>query len=320
MTRPLPKRPLLPGAFAASLTFFHPESEELDLEVLEKHIRRLAEAGITGIIALGSNGEAAHLSSAERNQVVSTIRRSLNEAGYTNAPVVVGASGQSVIETIRLCREAAAAGGDYALVLSPCYFKSAMTEEAIFQFYKAVAAASPVPVLIYSFPGVVAGIDLSSDLIIRISKECENVVGTKFTCGDTGKLARVARALDATRPGHAGSGYWCAGGLADFILQGLIVGASGVIAGGANITPKTCVQVFNLFSQGQLAETREVQGLLAEADWVHTKLGIGATKATVEAVYGYGGLPRQPLAGVSRETLDAIMAGMAPLLAPEKRL
>lgn len=320
MIPPQCPRPLLPGAYAASLTFFKPESEEVDLETLEKHIQRLGEAGISGIIALGSNGEAAHLSSIERNQVVSSIRRTLDNAGHANAPVVVGTSAQSVVETVRLCREAATAGGDYALVLSPCYFKAAMSEEAIFQFYRTVAAASPLPVIIYSFPGVVAGIDLSSDLIIRISKECGNVVGTKFTCGDTGKLARVARALDATRPGHTGSGYWCAGGLADFILQGLVVGGSGVIAGGANITPKTCVEVFKLFSQQRLEEASQVQGLLAEADWVHTKLGIGATKAALHATHGYGGLPRQPLVGISRETLDAMMADMAALLAHEVTL
>ncbi len=129
LTRP-PR--LLTGAYAATLTFFQSESEDLDLDTLRKHVTRLAQAGLSGIVALGSNGEAAHLSTLERNQVVSTVRNTLTTAGFSRLPVIVGASGQSVVETIRLCHDAATVGGDYVLVLPPCYFKAAMTDEAIF--------------------------------------------------------------------------------------------------------------------------------------------------------------------------------------------
>lgn len=309
------------GAYAATLTFFKLGTEELDLDTLGTHIKRLSKAGISGIIALGSNGEAPHLNNSERNDVVRTVRQTLDSEGYEHLPVVAGASSQSVSETIRLCHEAKAAGGNYVLVLPPSYFKAAMTDDAIFNFYKAVATASPLPVILYSFPSVVAGIDMSSDLLIRISRSCKNVVGTKFTCGDTGKLARVARAMDAIRPGeHEGSGYWAIAGLADFTLQGLVVGSSGVIAGGANVTPKACIHVVRLFKEGKLEEASKVQLLLSEGDWVHTGAGLGATKSVLEHYFGYGGIPRSPLRGVEQNMETALIEGMDPLLKLENSL
>ena len=161
---------------------------------------------------------------------------------------------------------------------------------------------------------------MTSDLLIRISKACPNVVGTKFTCGDTGKLARVARAMDTIRPVHAGSGYWAVAGLADFTLQGLVVGSSGVIAGGANITPKATINVFKLFSEDRVNDASQVQGLLAAGDWVHTAGRISATKAALQESFGYGGVPRLPLTGISKDALTAITSAMEELIQLEKSL
>ncbi|KAK4500919.1 hypothetical protein PRZ48_009111 [Zasmidium cellare] len=319
MAQATPSPPLSCGVYVASLTFFKPGNEQLDLDILEKHIARLARRGAAGIVALSSNGEAAHLSSLERHQVVSTIRKALDKHAHPGMPLIVGASAPSVAGTIRLCQEATDAGGDYVLVLPPSYYKTAMSDEAIFQFYKAVSAASPLPLIIYNYPDVAASINMDSDLIIRTSQQCSNVVGCKFTCGDTGKLLRVARAMNAKRPGHDGSGYWCAGGLADFLLQALVVGASGAIAGGANITPKTCVEVFRLFCEGRLEEASYAQGILAQGDWIHTRAGIGATKAVLQAAFGYGGLPRLPLTGVSEATRANMMAVFDPAEKPIQR-
>jgi L-threo-3-deoxy-hexylosonate aldolase len=208
--------PLVPGVYAATLTFFD-DNEDIDVPTLQKHITRLAAAGLAGIIALGSNGEAAHLSDSERQTVIRTVRSTLDEAGHTNKPVIVGASAHSTRHTIELCKQAKEAGGSHVLVLPPSYYVGAMTENAIYDFYVKVADASPLPVILYSFPAVSGGINMSSDLLIRVSQHA-NVVGTKFTCGDTGKLARVARAMGASTPSKA-EGYWAVGGLADITLQ-----------------------------------------------------------------------------------------------------
>lgn len=311
---------LRPGIYAATLTFFEVEDESLDLKTLRKHVLRLANSGLSGIITLGSNGEAPPLSVEERKLVTKTTREALDSFGFGDLPVVVGASGQSVRETIQLCHDAAEAGGSHVLVLPPSYFKAAMTDDAIYNFYMRVAKASPLPVVLYSFPAVVAGIEMSSDLLIRISKGHSNVVGTKFTCGDTGKLARVARAMNAAKPGQKTPGYWAVGGLADFALQALVAGGSGVIAGGGNVTPKTCVEVYKLFLGGKLSEAMEAQAVLSEGDWIHTKGGIGATKSILQTVFGYGGSPRLPLTPSSDGAASRLGKEMESLISFEAAL
>ncbi|OQV05085.1 hypothetical protein CLAIMM_09878 [Cladophialophora immunda] len=305
---------LQPGVYVATLTFFDPQSHGLDTPTLKKHIARLAAAGVTGIIALGSNGEAPHLSVEERKQVIRATKEALTAAGQKDAPVVVGASGQSVRETVALCKDAAEAGGSHVLILPPSYFKAAMTEDVIYNFYMAVAAESPLPIVLYSFPAVTAGIEMSSDLLIRISQGHPHIVGTKFTCADTGKLARVARAMSAMTATQPHKTYWAVAGLADFILQALVVGGSGVIAGGGNILPKTCCKVYNLFNEGRLDEAMKLQALLAEGDWPHTAAGIGATKNVLERFFGYGGLPRPPLEGPSTAASESLSTRMQEII------
>lgn len=305
-------RKLTPGVYVATLTFFDEKTEELDLTTLHKHILRLAEAKIDGIVTMGSNGEAPHLSREERIIITKEVRSTLDGAGFSSLPIISGASDASVRGTVNLCRDAAAAGADAVLVLPPSYFVGAMSRRSIVQFYHDVAAESPVPLLVYSFPAVSGGIAMDSDLIIEISTH-PNVVGTKFTCGDTGKLARVAAAKSPNKPDSINeSGYLVFGGLADFGLQALVAGASGFIAGGANILPKTCKQLYDAFKHGKFNEAMKLQAELSEADWYHTNGGIAGTKCVLEKYMGYGGYPRRPLSGLAPEesaSLDRKMKG-----------
>lgn len=83
------------------------------------------------------------------------------------------------------------AGADYALVLVPSYFHFAMTQDAIVAFFQEVAGASPLPLVIYNFPGVVAGLDVNSEMLETLGKH-PNIVAVKLTCGGIAKVARVA--------------------------------------------------------------------------------------------------------------------------------
>jgi len=311
--------PLRPGIYAPTMTFFDPETEDLDIPTIKAHAVRLAKAGLAGLIPMGSNGEAVHLTHSEKSAVTKATREALDEAGFQDVSVMVGCSAQSVRETVELCKEAADAGGDSALLISASYYRSAMTEEAIYQYYTKVADASPLPIVLYNYPGAVAGIDMDSDFILKLSKH-PNIVGTKFTCGNTGKMARVAAAKQAATALSAGSGYMAFAGMADFLLQGLLVGGSGVIAGGANVAPKVCVKVFNLFAEGKIAEAQKVQALLATGDWVMTKTAIPGTKSALQTYYGYGGYPRQPLQRLSEEKVKEVADGIKPLMDLEMSL
>ncbi|KAF8448252.1 hypothetical protein BDZ91DRAFT_752311 [Kalaharituber pfeilii] len=314
-----PRVPLLPGIYAPTMTFFDPETEDLDLPTIRAHSVRLARAGLVGLVTCGSNGEAVHLSREEKALVTSATREALDEAGFHHVSVMVGCSAQSVRETIQLCRDAHAAGGDYALLIPPSYYRYAMDETAITQYFLRVADASPIALVLYNYPGAVAGIDMDSDLIIKLSQH-HNIVGTKFTCANTGKLARVALAMDSHTPHKKGSGYMAFSGIADFIVQGLIVGGCGAIAGGANVAPKACVKVYNLFVEGKIEEAFEAQRRLAAGDWVLTKSAIPGTKSAIQSYFGYGGYPRQPLQRLSEDGVERVRQGVKDLIEWEASL
>lgn len=316
------RTPLRPGVYAPTMTFFDPNTEDLDVASIRRHAVRLAKAGLVGLVTMGSNGEAVHLNRQERMAIIRETRSALDEAGFTHVPVIAGASEQSIRGTIELSKEVAAAGAEYALVVPPCYYRYAVgNDDTLYEFFTSVADGSPVPLILYNYPGAVAGIDMDSDLIIRISRH-PNIVGTKFTCANTGKLTRVARALGAITPPSplapaqkpaptvpkpdAKHPYVAFGGIADFSLQTLVSGGSAILAGGANVIPRLCVRIFTLWSEGRLAEAMELQQQLSAADWVLTKAAIPGTKSAIQSYYGYGGFPRRPLARLSEAQAQAV--------------
>ncbi|GAM39239.1 hypothetical protein TCE0_034f10618 [Talaromyces pinophilus] len=328
------RTPLRPGVYCPTVTFFHPDTEELDIPAIRKHAVRLAKAGLVGLVTMGSNGEAVHLTREERKTVTRETRSALDEAGYKNVTIIAGASEQSVRGTVELAKECAEAGAEYVLIVPPSYYRYAVgNDESIYEFFTAVADQSPVPVILYNYPGAVAGIDMDSDLIIRISQH-PNIVGTKFTCANTGKLTRVARALDAITPKSpfptkpvgpitkiaANHPYVAFGGIADFTLQTLISGGSAIIVGGANVIPRTCVQVFNLWSEGKIAEAYELQKILSVGDWILTKAAIPGTKQAIQLFYGYGGYPRRPLGRLNEASIKSLESKLQEVMEVENGL
>ncbi|KAG7072841.1 dihydrodipicolinate synthetase family protein [Colletotrichum scovillei] len=273
-TRELPR-----GIYAASMSFFDKTTETIDIQTQRQHTIRLSEAGISGFVVMGSNGEAPHLSIEERNTIIRETRQALDSIGSQQTPIIAGCSEHSVRGTVHLCKEASRAGSDYALVLPPSYFSNSMSPDIIESFFIDVADQSPIPIILYSFPAVSAGLEMDSGLLSRVSHH-PNVAGTKLTCGDTGKLSRVSTAMKVRQS------YALFGGLADFILPALVSGATGVIAGGANVTPRTCVRVFDLWQAGRVEEAREMQAILANGDWEHTARGISGTKAALTDLFG----------------------------------
>jgi len=293
-------RALRPGIYVPTVAFFDPVTEDVDIATVAKHAVRLARAGVAGITTQGSNGEAVHLSHAERNLITQTTRKALDEAGFSHLPIIVGCGSQSTRETIELCQEAQAHGGDAVLVLPPSYFKASYTQQSFIDFFEDVASGSPIPVLIYNYPGAVAGIDLDSDTIIHLAKH-PNIMGCKLTCGNTGKLNRIAAATRAATAADAASGFMCLGGSADFTLPTLISGGSGIITGLGNVTPKACVKVFDLWAAGKIAEAQGAQAVVARGDWAAISGGIVGTKSGLETYFGYGGYARRPLPKPSKQ-------------------
>jgi 4-hydroxy-2-oxoglutarate aldolase len=254
--------------------------------------------------------------------VADTIR--LEAAEYDHGhriPLIAGCSAASVAETVELCSEAYAAGASHALVLPPGYYRSLLNSDAIVQFYADVSEGSPIPIMIYNFPAAANGVDLDSDVLVRIASACRRVVGVKLTCGNTGKLARVVAQTSKFR-----DDFFVGGGSADFILQGLVVGAHGTISGMANLAPRACVRIGELWESGRLEQARELQGRVAGADWLAIRYGFPGVKAAMPMFWGEGErsatVMRRPFESFARDSKEVaeIRAGMAEVIELEEAL
>ncbi|TDZ19819.1 putative 4-hydroxy-2-oxoglutarate aldolase [Colletotrichum orbiculare MAFF 240422] len=322
-TGPSPSRPALtPGLYVPTVAFFRPD-DSVDTETTASHAVRLAKSGVAGIVTHGSNGEAVHLDHDERKLINQTTRAALTSAGFARLPLVVGCGAQSTRETVRLCREAAASGGEYALVLPPAYYGGLLSAEHVVRHFRDVADASPVPLLVYNYPGACSGLDLSSDTVVALAAH-PNIVGVKLTCGNTGKLARIAAATASRKVGGGGgdSGvpFRTFGGSVDFTLQTLVVGGHGVIGGTGNIAPLACARLMRLWEEGKLAEARELQAVVARGDWAAIQGGFVSVKAALQEYFGYGGQPRKPCALLEGEALAKQVDGFSELVEVERSL
>ncbi|KAJ6607375.1 hypothetical protein B0H10DRAFT_2072062 [Mycena sp. CBHHK59/15] len=304
-----------PGYYVPAVLFFN-ENEELDIPAIQSHVLRLAQGGVTGILVQGSNGEAQHLSHEERKQAIKLTRQTLDDNGFQNVIVIAGTGAQSTRETKKLCVDAKEAGASHVLVLTPSTWPPQMSVENIIRFHREVADASPLPYMIYNFPVVTAGIDLDSDTIATLAQH-PNIVGAKLSCGQIGKLQRLASTFPASE-------FTVFAGRSDFFFTSLLCGGAGLIGATVNVLPKVHGKLLKLHQKGSFKEAMELQAKLGHADWAMQKLGgISGVKAVVSKNFGYG-VPhvRGPLKPLAIETLtgNKYANTLAELIAMEKSL
>ena len=182
------------GIFVPVPTFFK-ENEDLDLEAFDKHIAYLAHSGIAGVVVLGSMGEAVNLSEEERSLVLQQASKSIKKHN-PELKLIAGTSAQSARTTILYTKQAKEAGAEFTLILPPSFYKGSITHEGLVDFYTTVADQSPLPVVIYNYPGVCQGLDLSVQLLVELSHH-PNIIGIKGTDGNVGKMANL---VNKTRP------------------------------------------------------------------------------------------------------------------------
>lgn len=313
------------GVYVPILAFFTPD-DDIDVPATQRHVARLLAAGIAGIVVHGSNGEAAHLSRRERRTAIEAVVDAARHAAdppNERFPIIAGCGAESVRETVELCSEAQQAGATHALILPPGYYAGLMGVDELVGFFHQVADRSPIPILIYNYPGAAHGVDLNSDTLLRIAAH-PRVVGVKLTCGNTGKLARVVADVPKVRGGR--DDFFVAGGSADFLLQSLAVGAHGTIAGFANLAPRATVRIMELFEQGRLKEVRALQHEVARADWLAIRYGFVGVKSAMPMFHGEAERtacePRRPLKRLPQggNAEKDIYEGMAGVMAIEKEL
>ena len=274
-------------------------NQELALDLLAENVRLLAPAGLTGFVALGSNGELPALTEVEKLRVLETV--------VANAPagaqVIAGVGYESTRQALDFIAQAAARGAQAALVLPPSYYTSALTPAVLRDYYVTLADHAGLPILIYNMPAN-TGINLGPDVAVPLAAH-PRIIGMKDSSGNIVQITEIIRQTrDADFAVLAGS--------ASFLFTSLCVGATGGVAALANVAPRECVRLFDLYQQGALDEARALQyRLMAPNAAVTTRFGVAGLKAAMTLCGYHGGEPRHPLAPLSpaqHETVHAILA------------
>ena len=257
---------------------------DLDTAALQRLIGAL-EPHVDGFLVLGSNGEAAFLTETERRQVFEAAR----EAIPAHKPMLVGTGGEATRLVTARNREAKEVGADAALILPPHYYLSSMTEGALERHYERLADESPVPLMLYNFPGVTT-LALSPALTARLAQH-ENIVGLKDSSGNVAALTETMRLVPPE--------FEVLTGNAPTFLAALALGARGGILAVANVAAGGYRRLYDAFCAGDLKTARALQlALNPLAQAVTTRYGVPGLKAAMRSQGVAAGFPRAPLLDV----------------------
>jgi dihydrodipicolinate synthase/N-acetylneuraminate lyase len=180
---------LIEGIFAAITTPFYPD-ERVYFRKLEANVARYSRSLLSGMVVLGSTGEAVALDDAETRDIMRTAA----ESAAPEKVLIAGVGRQSVKATVELAEAAAQFRYDAVLVRTPTYYLPQMSIAAVLHYYRSVADRSPLPVLLYNIPKFVP-YNIPIEAIAELAQH-PNIIGIKDSTGD---LARTRAMIDATR-------------------------------------------------------------------------------------------------------------------------
>ena len=258
---------------------------------------------LTGLVVLGSNGEAVLLDDQEAERVVAAARSAMP----ATRPLIAGTGAESTKATIAACKRAANAGADAVLVRTPSFFKNLMTADLYVRHYVAVAEESPVPVLLYNV-SMYTGVTLPPDAVGLLA-EHPNIVGLKESGSDAALLADyIAR---------SGPQFFVLAGSGVTYFSGLVAGAEGAILALAGIVPNQCADILDLVRAGRIPEARAIQRRLTPlARTIGGQHGVPALKAALDLMGFDGGLPRLPLSPAPLPVVEGLRRQLTDLGVP----
>lgn len=270
------------GVFAPVVTTFYEEGGEVDLASYAANIRAHLTAGMHGIVVTGSTGEAALLDSEERAALVDTAR----EMVPPDKLLIVGTGAESTRTCIKLTRDAASRGADGVLVVAPHYYGAAMTEAALAKHYRAVADASPVPVMLYNIPKYMH-FAIPASLVAELARH-DNVIGIKDSSGN--------RELFATYMPAQSPKFSVLTGNAQMWHHALSVGSRGGILAVALFAAGLAMDVYDNSRRGDAESAAAAQARLTPLGArIVGEMGVAGVKAAMDRVGLVGGPVRSPL-------------------------
>lgn len=270
------------------------KDETVAYDKLKHNMDKWNKIPLRGYVVLGSNGESVYLTIEERVEVV----RKATEMAGKDKLVIAGAGCESTRETISLSRKMAEAGAKALLIVTPCFYKGSMNNEALISHYTKVADASPVPVILYSVPGNTT-IDIPAEVAVQLSTH-PNIVGIKDSGGNVAKLGQMVYKTQ-------NNDFQVLAGSASFLLPAYTVGCVGGICGLANILGQECCDLEQLFKQGKVEEAKELQHRLIGPNMgVTARFGVPGLKTAMEWFGYYGGPARSPLQPLSQNNVEIL--------------
>lgn len=223
----------LKGCGTALVTPF--KDGAVDYDAFRNLVKLQVEAGIDFLLPLGTTGETPCLSNEERRRILQITKE---EAG--SIPVIVGGGTNSLAGTLESMAALDDLDPDAYLIVVPYYNKP--TQEGMYQYFKAVAAGTDKPVILYNVPGR-TGVNMKSETTLRLAREVENIVAVKEASGN------YFQALEIIKDAPQGFDVLC--GDDDLTYQMMAAGGSGVISVASNIVPAQLVQMTHLLLDGK---------------------------------------------------------------------
>jgi len=295
---PLDSKPFS-GVFTPIVTPFTTE-DTVDEAALAYNVERWMKTPLTGLVVLGSNGEAAQLDDDEADRVIEIVRKHVPR----DRPLIAGTGRESTKATIAANARAAAAGVDAVLVRTPSFFKAQMSADVFVRHYTEVADASPVPVLLYNVT-MFTGVTMQVEAVERLAVH-PNIVGMKESGSDIGYISElIARTPD---------NFTLLAGSATTYFHALCAGCDGGILALAALLPDACVRMQTLVREQRLAEARVLQHWVTPlARSVGSTYGVAGLKAALDLAGYKGGVPRPPMRKASSLVIETISDQLAAL-------
>jgi len=228
------------GSFTALVTPFR--NDAVDFDALAKLIESQIAGGITGIVAIGTTGEAPTLSHEERHAV---IQKSV-EFAKGRCQVLAGTGSYSTRDAVEAAKQAQALGVDGLLIVAPYYNKP--SQEGLFQHFRAIANETSLPIMLYNIPGR-CGVDIGADTVVRLAGTCRNIVSIKEASGSVDRVSELRRRF--------GDSFSVLSGDDSLTLPFMAVGAAGVVSVASNLLPAEVAGLVNAHQRGdvKLAES-----------------------------------------------------------------
>lgn len=214
-------------------------TKEIDFMALEKVINHVVGHGTDFLVVLGTTGETPTLSIEERLRIMDFVR----EKTAGRIPLVLGMGGNNTMEIVRQLKETDLNGYSAILSVVPAYNKP--SQEGIICHFKAIAEASPLPVILYNVPGR-TGVNMTADTTLRLAREVPNIIGIKEASGNLRQIERLLR----EKP----DGFRVISGDDSLTYPLMTLGAEGVISVLGNAYPKEFAEMVHLCLEGNYIE------------------------------------------------------------------